>query len=97
MFYTYIIRTTGNTLYTGQTNNLKRRVEEHTIHGKRASKYLKSFLGCKLVYYEIYPIRSEAMRREAELKNWSHDEKEDLVKQCQFPLTEFNVEQKVPI
>ena len=92
MFYVYIIRTTGNTLYTGQTNNLKRRVEEHTIRGLRASKYLKSFLGCKLVYYEIYPTRSEAMSREAELKKWTHDEKEALVKQGHPPLSEFNIE-----
>jgi len=92
MFYVYIIRTTGNTLYTGQTNNLKRRVEEHTIRGLRASKYLKSFLGCKLVYYEIYPTRSEAMSREAVLKKWTHDEKEALIKLGHAPLAEFNVE-----
>jgi predicted GIY-YIG superfamily endonuclease len=58
----------------------------------RASKYLKSFLGCKLVYYETHPTRSEAIRREAELKKWSHDEKEALVKQSHAPLTEFNIE-----
>ena len=85
------MRTTGDTLYTGQTNNLKRRVEEHAIHGKRGSKYLKSFLGCKLVYYETYPTRGEAMRREVEIKRWSHDKKEAFVKQGKVSLTEFNV------
>ena len=92
MFYVYIMRTTGNTLYTGQTNNLKRRVREHSFRGKRGAKYLQSFLGSKLVYYETYLTRREAMHREAELKKLSHDKKEALVKQSHAPLAEFNVE-----
>ena len=89
MFYVYILRTTANTLYSGQTNNLKRRVEEHTTLGWKASKYIKRFLGCKLVYYETWPTRSKAMRREIELKKLSHIEKETLIKQNQIPLTNF--------
>ena len=89
MFYVYILRTTANTLYSGQTNNLKRRVEEHATLGGRASKYIKRFLGCKLVYYETWSTRSKAMRREIELKKLSHIEKETLIKQNQIPLTNF--------
>lgn len=81
MYFVYILRTTGNTLYTGQTNNLERRIKEHTSLGLRASKYVKSFLGSKLVYYETYATRSEAMHREFELKKLSHKEKEKLIEQ----------------
>lgn len=87
MFYVYIIRTTGNTLYTGQTDNLDRRIREHTSHGWRASKYIKKFLGCKLVYSETCSTRSEAMHREAEIKKFTHNEKEALIEQSQTTKT----------
>jgi len=76
----------------GQTNNLKRRIEEHTTKGKRKSKYRKSYLGCKLVYWETCPTRSKAIHRELEIKSWSHDEKEALAKRGKVPLAELNVE-----
>lgn len=86
-----MMRTTGNTLYPGHTNNLKRRVHEHTSKNSRASKYIKRFLGSKLVYYETYPTKSEAYRREMELKTLSHDEKERLIEDNPVDVSEFEV------
>jgi len=86
-----MMRTTGNTLYTGYTNNLKRRVHEHISKGYRASKYIKSFLGSKLVYYETYPNRRDAMRREYELKKLTHDEKERMLKGFDIDLSEYEL------
>ncbi len=89
MFFVYMMRTTGNTIYTGQTNDLKRRVEEHESKGWRASKYIKRFLGSKLVYYEIANTRSEAIKREHELKQLSHDQKAKLIEENPFDLSKF--------
>lgn len=87
MFYTYMMRTTKDTLYTGQTNNLNRRVKEHESKSKRASKYIRSFLGSKLVYFETFLTRKEATKREAELKRLTHTEKEKIIKYNKNPIS----------
>jgi len=83
-FWVYILRTSGNTLYTGQTNNLEKRLIKHKA-GKGA-KYLRCFDDFKLVYLEKCGSKSEAMKREAEIKRMTKTEKEKLVwgynKQC---------------
>jgi len=80
MFYVYILRTSSNTLYVGQTNNLERRVKEHKSKTSRSAKYTRYFYAFDLVYHESYPTRSKAMKREAELKQWSRIKKEALIK-----------------
>lgn len=66
MFYVYILksRKDGN-LYTGSTNDLKRRLQEHNS-GKVFST--KSRIPFDLVYYEAYRDESDARRREQGLK-----------------------------
>jgi putative endonuclease len=83
------MRTTGDTLYTGQTNNINRRVKEHVEKERRASKYIKRFLSSKLVYYEVYTTRKETMRRELEIKKLSHNEKEALIENSGITLAEL--------
>lgn len=78
-YFVYILRTSANTLYAGQTNNLEKRMEEHKSRSRRASKYVRSFESFELVYTEKYKTRSEAMKREAEIKKWSKAKKEELV------------------
>lgn len=80
MFYVYILRTSKETLYVGQTINLEKRLKEHKSHSVRASKYVRSFTSFELVYKEEFSTRSEAMKREYEIKHWSKAEKEDLIK-----------------
>lgn len=77
MFTVYILRTSSNTLYVGQTNNLEKRIELHR-KGK-GSKYMRSFSSFELVYREEYQTRTEAMKRENELKKLTKKEKEELV------------------
>jgi len=79
MFYVYILRTSSNTLYIGQTNNLEKRIIEHRNKTSRSAKYLKRFSSFNLVYTEKYKTRSKAMKREAELKKYSHSQKENLI------------------
>lgn len=77
MNYTYIVRCADNTLYTGWTNDLKRRIRMHNL-GKGA-KYTRARLPVKLEYYETSPSRQEAMRKEAAWKKLSRQKKEELI------------------
>ena len=79
MFYVYILRTSSNTLYIGQTNNLERRLKEHRDKSSKSAKYIRYFSGFALVYSEKYLTRKEAMKREAQLKRWSRSKKEALI------------------
>jgi putative endonuclease len=78
-YFVYILRTSSNTLYIGQTNNLERRLKEHQSKSPRSAKYTRYFGSVKLVYSEKYSTRKKAMRREIQLKSLSKIKKEALV------------------
>ena len=78
-YFVYILRTSSDTLYIGQTNNLEQRIQEHRSKSSKSAKYIRYFSFFKLVYYEEYQTRSEAMKREAQLKKWPRAKKEALV------------------
>lgn len=83
-FFVYILRTSSNSLYTGQTNNLQRRLREHQSKSSKSAKYTRSFDSCKLVYFEKYDTRSKALKREFELKKWKKAKKESLISKNQI-------------
>ena len=78
-FFVYILRTSSDTLYIGQTNNLEKRLQEHKNKTSKSAKYMKYFDSFKLVYTEEYVTRKEAMQREWQLKHWTKKKKEALV------------------
>ena len=78
-YFIYILRTSSNTLYIGQTNNLERRIEEHKQNKTKAARYIRYFASVDLVYFEKYLTRREAMQRELELKKLSRAKKEALI------------------
>lgn len=78
-FIVYILRTSSNTLYIGQTNNLERRLNEHKDKKSKGAKYTRYFKSVKLVYSEKYLTRKEAMKREKQLKTWSRAKKEAII------------------
>jgi putative endonuclease len=80
MFYTYILRTTGNTLYIGYTKDLHKRLEQHRTH-KGGAKYFHIFEGFELAYVEIFDNQHDAMSREWQLKQLKHAEKQKLVEE----------------
>jgi len=80
MFYVYILRTSSNTLYIGQTSNLEKRLKEHKNKSTKAAKYIRYFSSFNLVYSETYKNRRDAMQREAQLKRWTKVKKEVLIK-----------------
>jgi putative endonuclease len=79
IFYVYILRTSANTLYTGQTNNLDRRIKEHTSKNSQSAKYTRNFKSIELVYSEKHKTRKSAMTREAVIKTWPKIKKEQLI------------------
>lgn len=78
-YFVYVLRTSSNTLYIGQTNNLEKRIKEHQDKKGKGSKYIRSFDSFELVHTEIFVSRSEAMKRENQLKKLTKEEKEKLV------------------
>ena len=81
MSYTvYILRTSANTLYIGQTKELKKRLREHREKSAKSAKYLRPFSSFELVYQEEYSTRSEALKREIFLKGLTKKDKEVLIK-----------------
>ena len=73
MYYLYILLCNDNTLYTGITNNIESRLEIHRL-GK-GSKYVRSRLPFKHIYTEELESKSEALKREIEVKNLSREGK----------------------
>lgn len=82
MNYVYILRCADNSLYTGWTNNLDKRLKMHS-EGKGA-KYTRARLPIELVYFEEFEDKIEAMKREYEIKQLKRQEKLMLIKK---PLT----------
>ena len=76
--YTYILKCSDGSLYTGWTNHLKERVAAH--QSGQGAKYTRSRRPVELVYWECFPTRSEAMRREAVIKQMAREDKLALVK-----------------
>ena len=79
-YFVYILKTSGNAFYIGQTSNLEKRILEHRDKTSKSAKYIKYFSNFELVYSETFATRSEAMKREWELKQWSREKKEALVR-----------------
>jgi len=77
-FYVYLMTNKGNTvLYTGVTNNLRRRVYEHKE--KLTDGFTKKYNIVKLVYYEVFQDSLSAIQREKQIKAGSRKKKEQLI------------------
>lgn len=75
--YVYMLECCDGSYYTGYTINLDERMKKHK-EGK-GSKYVKAKGYKKLVYYEEYPDKITAMKREYELKKSSRAHKINLI------------------
>ena len=88
MNYTYIVKCSDGSLYTGWTNNLEKRIKDH--NAGRGAKYTKARRPVVLVYKEEFPTKQEAMKREWEIKRLSrkgkteHDRKLKELGHAQF-------------
>ena len=77
MYYVYILVCNDGTLYTGSTNDLEKRLETHNA-GKGA-KYTRGRLPVVLKYSESFVTKSEALKREAEIKMLPRNKKLSLL------------------
>jgi len=75
--YAYMLRCADNTIYSGYTNNLEKRLIDH--NKGIASKYTRVRLPVTLVYYEEFETKSEALKREASFKKLNRNQKEELI------------------
>ncbi|MBN4080291.1 GIY-YIG nuclease family protein [Beggiatoa alba] len=78
-WYVYIIQCADNTLYTGITVDVERRIIEHNHDNKLAAKYTRVRRPVKLVHKEALATRSLAAKRESEIKKLKRVEKETLI------------------
>jgi putative endonuclease len=77
-FFVYIMTNNNNTvLYTGITNNIVRRVQEHK-EGTNPG-FTDKYRVTKLVYYELFPTAETAILREKQIKGGPREKKEGLI------------------
>ncbi len=77
MNYTYIVECKDGSLYTGWTNHLEKRIQAH--NEGNGAKYTKSRRPVKLVYFEEYETKEEAMKREYAIKQLTKKRKDQLI------------------
>ncbi|MCL4391955.1 GIY-YIG nuclease family protein [Patescibacteria group bacterium] len=78
MYFVYIIQCEDGSLYTGITTDIDRRFAEH--ESGKGSRYTAAHRVEKILYIEGRRTRSEALRREAQIKKLRRKEKLDLVR-----------------
>jgi putative endonuclease len=75
--YCYLVLCSDNTLYCGYTNNLNKRIAAH--NSGKGAKYTKTRTPVKLVYNETFDNKSDAMKREWQIKKLTKKEKLRLI------------------
>ena len=78
VWYTYIVRCSDASLYTGITVDLDRRLAEHNC-GPAGAAYTRARRPVTLVYHERFASRSEAAAREYRIKQMDRKEKMELI------------------
>ena len=76
MWYVYIVECKGGSLYTGVTTDPTRRLREHQHAGSHYTSYNP---GVTLLRTESFASRSTALKREAQIKGWTHKKKLALI------------------
>ncbi len=85
-FWAYILGNKDNSvLYVGMTNNLRRRISEHKEGA--GARFTTKYNVNRLLYYDGFQTRAQALAREKQLKNWHRDWKLNLIR-------EFNPEMR---
>ncbi|WP_062350061.1 GIY-YIG nuclease family protein [Bacillus kwashiorkori] len=76
-YYFYVLECADGTFYGGYTVDIQKRLEAHN-NGKGA-KYTRSKTPVKLIYSEVFPTKSEAMRAEYQFKQLTRKKKEQFL------------------
>ena len=76
-YFTYILECADGTYYTGFTTDIKKREAVH--NSGKGAKYTRNRRPVKVIYFEEYDTKEEAMKREYRIKTYSRKQKEILV------------------
>ncbi len=79
MWFVYIVRCADDTLYTGITKDVARRIVEHNSNNLLAARYTRARRPVALVYEEAVQTQSAAARREYEIKKLTRAGKKVLI------------------
>lgn len=79
MYFVYILKCSDESLYTGITTDVERRVREHN-NSKLGARYTRARRPVKLIYSKGFTDRSEASKEEARIKKLSKKEKLEIIK-----------------
>ena len=77
-WFIYILRCADVSLYTGITKDMERRCQQH--NDGNASRYTRSRRPTKLIWQEVQPSRSSALKREAAIKAMTRQDKLALIR-----------------
>ena len=77
-WFVYVIECDNGSFYVGVSSNIERRFQEHKEG--RGGRYTLLHKPVKIIYSESFDSKKEALKRERQLKGWSHKKKEDLVR-----------------
>jgi len=77
-YYVYILKCSDNSYYTGFTNNLERRIQEHN-DGLSLTCYTYDKRPLELVYQTVFSNPKNAIAFEKQIKGWSRKKKEALI------------------
>ena len=78
-WYLYILRCKDNTLYTGITTDVEKRLEAH--RSGKGAKYTRGRGPLELVYRESCGSHSDALKREHQVKMLTREEKQNLIRE----------------
>ena len=78
-YYVYILFCSDGTYYTGWTTDLERRVKEHNSKNSK-TKYTRGRLPVKLLWFDLFPTKSEAMKKEYAIKQLSKGGKQAITR-----------------
>ncbi len=79
VWYVYILRCADDTLYTGISTDVEKRLQAH--RSGRGAKYTRSRCPLTLVYRESCGSHSQALKRECRIKSMTRAEKLQLIRQ----------------
>lgn len=77
IWYVYLVECADGSFYTGISNNVEKRIVKH--NSSQGAKYTKTRLPVKLIYKEKCGSKSDASKREYELKQLTRSQKEKLI------------------
>lgn len=77
-YYAYMLRCNDHSIYSGYAADPYKREKVH--NSGKGAKYTRTRLPVKLVYFEEFDNKIDAMKREYQFKQYTHKEKEEIIK-----------------